>query len=149
MCKTKRESNTTPRTSQPFSPHGSDLGCWPGPRATQRRFGVHGPTTHPRDLCHRRLCSTPNQTPTARLPFADPGWVWWLQASQLVPFPVDDQGPRGRRRVAGGCPVLQHSFRAEPGYSAAARELSLEVEVTGCLANIKPRKLKRSSRIIK
>lgn len=74
----------------------------------------------------------PPISPAPSKEWGAPALGWRLQGRSLPP--ACSRGPRAEQ---------------SPGCSTAARELSIEVEVTGCLANIKPRKLKRSFRIIK
>lgn len=115
------KSNATPRVAQ------SRL---PVPRDPHRIPGTPSPGVHPRVPLSRAV--------------TEPG-------SNSQPLP-----PRGRaapRIPVSSAPGAAPSHcRAEQSRARRLRsspELSTGVEVTGCLANIKPRKLKRSSRIIK
>ena len=129
----------------------------PGPRVARRRRGAHGPDAHPRDpLSPAVVLPTESSLP-------DPGSAtagcssWVGLAAPSLPVSSVPGGCLGSEAPGDGdvrleaVPFCSTAFgqSTEPGCAAAARELSIEVEVTGCLANVKPRKLKRSSRIIK
>lgn len=118
MCKTRRESNMTPRMVQPLALHGQGSSC-PG---TLTRSPSHPAETRGAPSQHVPSGSfvTGSHAPCK----AWPARPRQRDSQPLIPggsgcskpphqFWVNNPAPRRQRRAARGCPVLWHSFRAE------------------------------------
>lgn len=118
-CNARRGSNAAPSSAEPCVAEAPPA---PGrcrvPEAPSADVGCAAPTRALGSLRHRRSRSPPSpacRTPAAQFPAANPGWVWLLQASPLVPFLVHDPRPPGTEACGWSCPVLRHGSRAERG----------------------------------